>query len=71
VPDSWGMQVTNGVRDEFKMTPDRVEFVHFMGFNLRCPSGHRWYSPEPKAWIGSDCGYNVAEGKCREKLERL
>jgi hypothetical protein len=68
VLDSGGMQVTNTtVPGRFKVTSD----YSLMKFNLRCPSGHRWYSPEPDAWIGSDCGYSVGEGKCRETLEQL
>jgi hypothetical protein len=23
--------------------------------NLRCEGGHRYYSPQPEAWIGKQC----------------
>lgn len=57
--------MTSGVDAEFKMSGDHA----ITEFNLRCPSGHCWYSPNPEVFVGSDCGVNLAEGKCREKLE--
>jgi hypothetical protein len=68
VPDSGGMEVTYAAPPvRFKVTSD----YSLLKFNLRCPSGHRWWSPTPEVFVGSDCGYSVGEGKCRETMERL
>src|SRR5438045_651237 len=35
--------------------------------NLTCTDGHRWYAPQPDAWIGKECQHN----KCLEPLRAL
>ena len=43
--------------------------------NMRCPKGHRHYSPNPDAFVGRMCFYPLlmdSKGrKCHEPLERI
>lgn len=40
--------------------------------NLRCEVGHRWYSPEPAAFVGHECGRILPNNKpCRKILHRM
>jgi hypothetical protein len=45
-------------------------------FNLRCGKGHRFFSPTPTAWVGTECGYVIGKSekdrpiKCKSKVRR-
>lgn len=39
--------------------------------NLTCPAGHRWYSPTPAAWVGSECRAGLTEDHRRRACAEL
>jgi hypothetical protein len=39
--------------------------------NLACAQGHRWFAPNPQAWVGKVCGRTYETGRshgCQETL---
>lgn len=49
-------------------------------YNMRCPRGHLWYSPNPEAWVGQMCGHTherrtdgrtVRSGRCESRITRI
>lgn len=37
--------------------------------NLRCDDGHKWYAPNPLAWIGKECRHK--KSKCSAPLGKV
>jgi hypothetical protein len=31
--------------------------------NLACEKGHRWYAPNPDAWVGRTCGRSHGDAR--------
>jgi len=41
-------------------------------YNLECEDGHKFFSPDPKPWVGKECRATLEEGKkCDRKLRRI
>jgi hypothetical protein len=42
--------------------------------NLRCEGGHRYYSPQPEAWIGKQCLKQLGDrpsNRCYHSIRQL